>query len=55
MSMTKERVIDSIQAECGLPKRESAELVEALFECIKKTLESGDDVLISGFGKSCQK
>jgi integration host factor subunit alpha len=51
MSLTKERVIDSIQAECGLPKRKSAELVEALFEFIKKTLESGDDVLISGFGK----
>jgi integration host factor subunit alpha len=26
-------------------------LVEIVFELIKKSLESGDDVLISGFGK----
>ena len=28
-------------------------LVESLLEIIKHTLESGEDVLISGFGKFC--
>jgi len=26
-------------------------MVDYLFECVKKSLESGEDVLISGFGK----
>jgi integration host factor subunit alpha len=30
-------------------------VVEALLEIMKKTLESGEDVLISGFGKFCVK
>jgi len=30
-------------------------VVESLIEIIKKTLESGEDVLISGFGKFCVK
>jgi integration host factor subunit alpha len=34
-----------------LPRRRAAELVDATFEIIKKTLEKGDHILISGFGK----
>ena len=34
-----------------LPRRRAAELVDATFEIIKKALEKGDHVLISGFGK----
>ena len=30
-------------------------MVETLLEIIKKTLESGEDVLVSGFGKFCVK
>jgi integration host factor subunit alpha len=37
------------------PKRSSAKAVEATFEIIKKSLEAGEDVLISGFGKFCVK
>jgi integration host factor subunit alpha len=33
------------------PKNRSVELVETLLEIIKRTLESGDDLMISGFGK----
>ncbi|RLB27441.1 MAG: integration host factor subunit alpha, partial [Deltaproteobacteria bacterium] len=29
----------------------SAQLVDSLLEILKKTLENGEDVLISGFGK----
>jgi integration host factor subunit alpha len=34
-------------------KQESFDLVESLLEIMKQTLESGEDVLISGFGKFC--
>ena len=35
--------------------RRCAELIEILLELIKSTLEKGEDVLISGFGKFCVK
>ena len=34
-----------------LNKKRSEEIVDTLFEIMKKTLENGEDVLISGFGK----
>jgi integration host factor subunit alpha len=34
-----------------LPKKRAALAVDAIFEIIKKALEKGDPVLISGFGK----
>ena len=51
MSLTKERIIDNIFNSSDLSKTESRQVVESLLEAIKKTLESGEDVLISGFGK----
>jgi integration host factor subunit alpha len=39
----------------GFPNNHSSELLETLLEIIKKTLESGDDVMISNFGKFCVK
>jgi integration host factor subunit alpha len=53
MTLTKAQIIDSIQNRFGYPKNKSSEIVEALLEIIKRTLETGDDVLISGFGKFC--
>jgi len=44
-------MINSIRGRCGLPKSKCAELIDGLFETITKTLESGEDVRISGFGK----
>ena len=55
MSLTKERIIHSIFSSTDLSKTRSSQVVESLFEAIKKTLESGEDVLISGFGKFCVK
>lgn len=34
-----------------LTKKRAAQLVDATFETIKKSLEKGDTILISGFGK----
>ena len=51
MSITKDRIIESIYNQCGYSKTKSEKLFESLFKIIKGTLESGEDVLISGFGK----
>ena len=39
----------------NIPKTRSLKLVESILEIIKSTLESGEDVLISGFGKFYMK
>ena len=51
MALTKNHVKSALNARLELPKTKSAELVETLLEIIKRTLENGEDVLISGFGK----
>ncbi len=53
MTLTKAQIIDSIQNQTGFPKTTSSEIVETLLEIIKGTLASGEDVLISSFGKFC--
>jgi integration host factor subunit alpha len=51
MTLTKDHLINSISNHLSIPKRRSEALVESLIELIKSTLESGEDVLISKFGK----
>jgi len=55
MTLTKAILIETISDQVGCPKNHSSEIVEILLELIKNSLESGDDVLISGFGKFCIK
>jgi integration host factor subunit alpha len=55
MTLTKAQIIEEISIRNGLTKKKSTETVEAFLEIMKKTLESGEDVLISGFGKFCVK
>ena len=55
MTLTKAMQIESISDQIGFSKNRSSEIVEILLEIIKNSLESGDDVLISGFGKFCIK
>ena len=55
MTLTKVQLIDSIHKKVDFPKIRSAQLVESLLEIIKKTLEDGEDALISGFGEFCVK
>ncbi len=53
MTLTKAQIVESVQNQAGFSKNRSSELLESLLEIIKNTLVSGEDVLISGFGKFC--
>jgi len=53
MALTKHVLIEKLKTELGFPRNQSVEIVESLLEIIKSTLESGKDVLVSGFGKFC--
>ena len=53
MALTKAQIVASIHNQIGFPKNKSSETVETLLEIIKSTLASGEDVLISNFGKFC--
>jgi integration host factor subunit alpha len=55
MTLTKAQIVDLVHEELPFPKNKSTEVIEGLIEIIKKTLEEGEDVLISGFGKFCVK
>ncbi len=54
MALTKSDIVASIH-DLGLTKKKSVEVIESLLEIIKRSLESSEDVLISGFGKFCVK
>ena len=51
MSLTKSQLTERLYDQCGFRIREAADVVDALFEAMKSTLESGEDIMISGFGK----
>ena len=51
--ITKARIIEDMAEANGLTKNQASDTVETLLEIVKRTLESGEDVLISGFGKFC--
>jgi integration host factor subunit alpha len=54
MALTKSDIVEKVY-DLGFTKKEAVDIVEELIEIIKKSLEEGDDVLISGFGKFCVK
>ena len=54
-TLTKAHIVEAVAEAIGFTRKKSIETVETLLELIKKSLESGDDVMISGFGKFCVK
>jgi len=50
-TLTKADLTQAVSTKTDYEKWRSAELVDTVFEIIRQTLESGEDVLISGFGK----
>ena len=51
MPLTKAIISELVAAKNGWAQKESKEYVELLLEIMKSTLSSGEDLLISGFGK----
>jgi integration host factor subunit alpha len=51
MALTKEKLIDRIYDNVGLSKVQSRNVAERLFDIMKQTLERGENLLLSGFGK----
>jgi integration host factor subunit alpha len=49
--MTKADIVEKIHTGTGFSKKESVDLVESVLAIIKSTLESGESIKISGFGK----
>ena len=47
--MTKADIVEKIYEKVGFSKKESADLVEVVFDIIKSTLEKGDKIKIAGF------
>jgi len=54
-SLTKARIVESVVGTNGYTHKKAFETVEIILELIKQSLENGEDVLISGFGKFCVK
>jgi integration host factor subunit alpha len=51
MTLTKAHIARTIRNHYGFTNARSAQVVDSLLEILKKTLENGEGVLISGFGK----
>jgi integration host factor subunit alpha len=55
MTLTKAHIVEALTEHNGYAKKQSVNTIEALLEIIKRSLESGEDVMISGFGRFCVK
>jgi integration host factor subunit alpha len=49
--MRKKDVARSIHQQIGIPETEAAEVLDRILELIKSTLQKGEEIVISGFGK----
>lgn len=48
--MTKADLIENVYLTTGFSKKESAAIVEMVFDLMKTTLENGEKIKIAGFG-----
>ena len=53
MTLTKAHIVNAVAEQNGYTNKRSFKVVETLLKVITSTLESGEDVLVSGFGKFC--
>ena len=51
MSLTKSQIVEALFAKNIFTRTESAQVIDTLFELIKQSLQNGEDVLVSGFGR----
>ncbi len=50
MTLTKADLADLLFEKVGLNKREAKDMVESFFEEVRRSLENGEGVKLSGFG-----
>jgi integration host factor subunit alpha len=51
MTLTKAQIVEALFAKSIFTKSQSAQIIDTIFELIKQSLQNGEEVLISGFGK----
>jgi integration host factor subunit alpha len=51
MTLTKAHIVEALFAKNIFTKIQSAWVIDTLFELIKQSLQDGEDVLVSGFGR----
>ena len=49
-ALTRTELRDAVHRETGLPRREAAEIVDAVLEAVAERLVAGEPVKLSGFG-----
>ena len=49
--MTKSEFVDQVADRSGLSKRDAAKAVDAFLDSVQETLQRGDSVTFTGFGK----
>lgn len=55
MTLTKAHIVEAIQNDLNLPRKKVVDVLETLLELVKHSLENGEEVLVTGFGKFCVK
>lgn len=48
--MTKAEIVENVYEKVGFSKKDSADLVEMIFDIMKEHLSQGEKIKISGFG-----
>ncbi len=51
MTLTKANIVDTVYSQTDLTKKEASDYVNQVLELMKETLESGEEIKVSGFGK----
>ena len=49
-NMTKNDIVQNVHSKLGFAKKDSAKLVDSVFEIMKESLARGEKIKISGFG-----
>ncbi len=55
MSLTKAEIVEKLHQETGLSKNQAGDALKDIIDIIKNRLETGESVLISGFGRFAVK
>ncbi|MBT3422574.1 MAG: integration host factor subunit alpha, partial [Bacteroidetes bacterium] len=51
MALTKQTIINKISEKNNQTPSQAKDTIETLLEIMKSTLASGEDIMLSGFGK----